>query len=240
MTENKSIEDFIKNYLNTKKVSLDKKSYDSWLSESGIDSAGILSDSVRSINSDYKRALSEFGSGAQNIHSLGLGRSGYSDYLKGKAYSQMQKGLESAKDTYINNEKENKSSYQAYLESVSEKEEKLKKELQNRYYDIVDDMTKQNLLEYDAAYNYALNMGLDKEGADMAARLANTTVRHNIIEEIKGDILKRGLDQKMTIYYALARGLTEQEAQELGYYADKINSSFRLDDKYPSETETSK
>ena len=140
MKNAKTLEEFIKNYINNVKISSSPESYAEWLKSYGVDSHATLDRSLKDISTDYQKAKSSFGANAESLAALGLGTSGYSDYLSGKAYESMQRRKEGAFEKYSENEKNNRSGYRDYVEKkLGEITEKAERE-NDRFYKTVDDI----------------------------------------------------------------------------------------------------
>ena len=216
MSANPTLEDFIKNYIQSKAKSNTAESYEAWLSKNGIDSERIYADSIRDITGDYKRAKSEYGSLAESLGKLGLTASGYSDYLNGKAYSEMQRRKSGARDKYAENEAKNRQGYAKYLEERAESES-------SKYKSIIKSISDAGIMNYDDAYNYAVSAGLSGQAAEVAAQNASDIVRKKARENVLKTIISENFNTKQAREYALALGLSESEADELADYANKIN-----------------
>ena len=216
MTKKTTLEDFVKNYIQNQENSTAKSDYGRWVSENGIDSQKIYDDSIRDITSDYKKSKSEFGSLAESLSSLGLTASGYSDYLNGKAYYAMQKRKEGAKNTYVENERQNLKGYSEYISSLA-------KDAESNYKNVVNTIKNAGIADYDEAYNFAIAQGLSESSAELAARSASDTVKKKIRETALKTIIAENFSGSRALQYSLALGLPESEAQELAEYANKIN-----------------
>ena len=100
MSSSKTLDEFVKTYIQNKAKSSSKESYADWLRANGINSEKIYSDSIRDITADYERAKSNYGSNAESLAKLGLTASGYSDYLTSRAYAALQERKSKADREY--------------------------------------------------------------------------------------------------------------------------------------------
>lgn len=216
MTKNPTLEDFVKSYIQNKEYSSSKEDYSNWLLQNGINSKKIYADSIRDITGDYERAKSEYGSLAESLSNLGLTASGYSDYLSGKAYSDMQKRKEGAREKYAENERKNRQGYSDYIAGITKKE-------YSNYTDVVNSISNAGILDYEEAYNFALQEGLSGSSAELAAKTANDMVKRKRRESALKTIITNSFGRTQAREYALAVGLSEDEAEELAEYANKIN-----------------
>ena len=225
MTKNPTLEDFVKSYIRNKEYSSSEEDYRTWLSQNGIDSEKIYADSIRDITSDYKQAKSEYGSLAESLSNLGLTASGYSDYLNGKAYSEMQKRKEGARKNYAENEHKNRQGYSDYVAGIAKKS-------YSNYTDVVNSISNAGILDYDEAYSFALQEGLSGSAAELAAKTANDMVKRKRRESALKTIISNSYGRTQAREYALALGLSEVEAEELAAYADKINRESYYSSEY--------
>lgn len=226
MPSTPTLEDFVKSYLNNKAITESSAGYAEWLKTNGVPAEKIYADSIRDISSDYRRQRSEFGSVAEGLSSLGLSGSGYSDYINGKAYSDMQKSKLAARESYGDTVRQNTADYKSYVESANRKEA-------DGFRTAVKEISDRGILNFDVAYNYALATGLSTDAAKAAASAANELAKSNIKESITRSIINQHLTKRETLGYALALGLSENEATELSKYAEFINHY--LDDSKYSE-----
>ena len=194
------------------------ESYERWLRANGADSYGIYSDALKDISTDYLRQRSNYGAVAEKLGELGLSSAGYSDYVNGKAYSEMQKSKEGARAAFALNEANNRKGYADYLEAKA-------KETKSDYSKAVEKITDASIMNYDEAFEYAVSMGLAKETAALAAKAANDAVRKKARTSVLSVIVNQRYNYKQTVAYATSLGLSEEEAAELGEYADVINAS---------------
>lgn len=220
--KSKTLEEFVENYIKNKAMSSSKESYADWLISNGVSADKIYSDSIRDISSDYMKARSEYGSNAEKLASLGLGVSGYSDYLSGKAYSEMQKSKSNVRENYAEAIDKIDAGYQEYLKKYAENE--------NQSYErIVGDLTDKGIIDYTTAYNYAVGAGLSSDIAKAAAKTASDINRVKLKESIAKTVLSQQLTATQAKQYALQLGLTEEEAKEIAKYSSAINEYVSTD-----------
>ena len=219
----KTLEEFISEYVNNKVKSNSKQSYAAWLKANGIDSEKIYSEKLKDIETDYKSGLNNYGAAAESLSRQGLSESGYSDYLNGKVYSEMQRSKRYAKSEYENNIQKNEKGYADYLDSYIKNENKT-------FASVVKTIDSNGIIDYDAAYRYAVNQGLSEDTAKIAAKTASDIARKKLKDSVIRKIVSAGLTETQVKEYAMGLGLSEAEALELGRYAKEINNY------YPTET----
>ncbi len=211
----KTLEEFIGEYVANKARSNTKESYESWLRKNGVNSESIYADALKEIDTDYKTSLSTHGSDAEALHRLGLTGSGYSDYLSGKAYSEMQSEKRHARADYEENVKKNQKGYQSYLDAYMKNERML-------FEDVIKTMSRDGILDYTTAYRYGVNKGLSDASAAEAARLAGEYTRLTLKSTVMNKIISAALTETQAMEYALGLGLGEDDAKVLGEYAKQI------------------
>ena len=216
-----TLEDFIKTYVENKAKHESAESYADWLSKNGVNAEKILSDRTNVINSDYAKAISGYGKNAESLSRLGLTGSGYSDYMKGRAYSVMQSEKQKALSVYADNVKKNASGYSDYVSKItSETNEKIRK--------TVNDIVAKGFINYEDAYNYAVTIGLSEDDAKAAAKGGSDSARSELKYEVMKAIKNSALNKNEAYNYALGVGLTKEEAAILASYADNMNKYFDL------------
>ena len=224
MAENKeTFEDYLKKYIQNKALSSTKDSYADWLRSNGIDSKKVYSDTLRDIETDYLRARSEHGANAERLASLGLGASGYSDYINGVAYSDMQNKKRLAREDLYENERKNAKDYQSYTAEHVAKAEKA-------FSEAYKGIQSAGIADYEKAYAYAVSAGLGEDGASIVAKLASDSVVKSLKEKIMKEIVSKYLTEAQTMEYARGLGLGEDDAKELSEYAKAINETVRTSD----------
>jgi hypothetical protein len=211
-----TFEDYLKKYIKNKAISSTKEGYAEWLKTNGVDSEKIYTDTLRDIEADYQKARSEHGAAAEKLAELGLSSSGYSDYLNGVAYYQMQKNKLIAQDRKASNEKENLKGYRNYLEKHKDKAQKT-------FTSVLTGIENAKITDYESAYEYAISAGLEESDATAAAKLATDSVVRKIKESIIKEIISNKLSEKETAEYAKALGLSEEDAKKLSEYAKSVS-----------------
>lgn len=214
--KSKSLEEFVENYIKNKARASSGESYADWLISNGVAADKIYSDRIKDIGADYIRAKSEYGTTAEKLSNLGLGSSGYSDYIGGKAYSEMQKSKIAARNSYNETAEKNAAGYQEYLRKYTERENE-------SYERIVGEITEKGIIDYTTAYNYAVGAGLGSDIAKAAAKTASDINRTKLKESIIKTVMSEQLTSTQAKQYALQLGLDEEDAKEIADYAGAAN-----------------
>ena len=235
MAEKKTLEEFIKEYV-------DKKIEDGEIKGVGDYAISKLSKPVDRGITEGKLFASlasgaEYGRGGERLSSLGLSDSGYARYIseiseKQKADLLKQKtvgydGTNSGYSDYLAKyvsratslyEKEAASDEKKRAEVAREREkyEKLRTTVSDR-------IIKDELINYDKAYALALSMGLDSTDATAVAKEASEEAHEKIRLEVLEKIILNGLSSDKALTYAMSRGLTEDDADILAEAAKEIN-----------------
>ena len=214
--ESKTLEEFVENYIQNRAKASSKESYADWIISHGGSPEKIYADSMREIAADYAVARSQHGANAEGLARLGLSASGYSDYINGKAYSEMQKSKSDARALYAKAASDNAASYKEYLSEYAKKESQ-------GYEKVVEELTERGVIDYDTAYNYAVGAGLGEDIAKAAAKTASDLGRAKLKKSIVNTVMSQQLTSSQAKEYALQLGLSETEADEIARYAANAN-----------------
>jgi hypothetical protein len=207
--EQTSLQDFLKLY--EKVRGSHSASYATWLSQNGLNPTSDYDEALTDANRVYDRALSGYGSRAEQLAQAGLSGSGYSDYLTGQAYATLQTARQNALDSLQENIRKNASSYASYLESQGQSTKSMLGTLQNK-----------GITDYDTAYAYALSGGLDEASATLTATLISqmknkasnsATVKQRVT--ILNRLVELNLPRDAAYSYAISCGVGEEIASEL-------------------------
>ena len=232
MKKAKTLEDFIKAYVENKRISSSQDGYSDWLKSYGVDSKGILNEALSDIGSDYERSKSSYGVNAENLSSIGLTASGYSDYLSGKAYETMQKRKSGAFKQYAENEEKNAKSFQDYVESIVKEREDAAAAENASFTKTVNSIVNAGIRDFNKAYEFAAETGLSHEKASAVAKTAIDIGHKKLISDTLSYVVGRSFNKTQAKEYALAAGLSEEEAEKIAKYADEINTSPYLTKDY--------
>ena len=80
-------------------------------------------------------------------------------------------------------------------------------------------------IDYNKAYKYAIELGLDEASAEKIAKNVTEARRSEAITKVTGEIISKRLTSSQAEKYALALGLCEEDAKALGELAFKTNES---------------
>ncbi len=215
----KTLEEFISEYIANKVKSNSKDSYEAWLRSNGINAEKIYTDSIKEIEADYKTKLASYGSEAEAVAKLGLSGSGYSDYINGKAYSEMQREKSKARSIYSENSVKNERGYQNYINAYN-------KEQLEKFDDVVKTINRNDIIDYETAYKYAVSQGLSDDDAKAAAKIASDTAKKALKDYVMKIIVNNGLSETEAKEFAIGLGLSEEEAANLGAHAKEISNYY--------------
>ena len=222
-----SLESFLDEYIKNKELENQKSTGESALALYKDDAKKALGERLSGIEADYMKALPTYGRTAEQLGSAGLGGSGYSEYLKGLAYLDMQKQKKGAREDYEGALKDAYKSYADYLESSAKRQQSL-------LSDTVKAITSESILDFDAAYRFAVTRGLSESDAKAAAKTAVDEVSRAVKARVISTIVSEGLTREGAVSYALALGLSSEIAEELGVFAETLLNS------KPKESESGK
>lgn len=115
-------------------------------------------------------------------------------------------------------------------QAEKEKEENRKayeKAMTEVYKRVEAEFKSSGITDYEKAYKYAINMGLNEADAQHLARTATDTARNSKISKVTSAILSKRLTMNQAKEYALTLGLSEEDATLLGEFAFKTNESVK-------------
>lgn len=206
-----TLEEFIRNF-NKTQSNKGEMSYRDYLGTLEASPDDAYRDALGQIEQDYQRARIGYGAEAEAMASRGLTASGYAAYLDGNAYAARQRARTNAKESYHDALKESARGYGAYLENFEqERFDKIRK--------IEKDIADMDLLDADAAYDYAVSMGLTHEDADKVAIQAIKKKHQQKKEEVLSIVLRDHLSSDEVMALGLYYGLSEAEIKEVSHFA---------------------
>lgn len=217
----KTLEDFIKVYLNNKLVSEGNSDYASWKRKYGIDTGALIASGLIKQDTAYRKALSNYGRSAEGLGSKGLTKSGYASYLDEKAKEGARSALLSLDEGYASTEAKNRSGYESYLADELKKKDKLIKEATSK-------LKSEGFTSYEDAYAAATEMGVeDGEAMRIAKEVTEKKVSELRLKVISA-IVNKGFTAEETEKYAGALGLPNDVIKELSELARSTNQQISL------------
>lgn len=225
-----TLDDFIKRYIQNKKLSDTAESYSEWLSSHG--GGETLAKRLAEIEETYRAERSTYGARAERLAAAGLTASGYSDYLSRAAEGKRKSAREAAYRDAAAEETKSRKGYADYLTSLSEKRSKL---IEKAYTAIQKDSS----FDLDAAYERALSLGLDEESAAEVARESVAKLKEKAGDSLRKKILDKGLSADSAISYAMALGFDREEATTFGDLARENEKKKAEEEKSESKKDTS-
>ena len=221
MAKIKSVEDYIKDYLKERAMELGTQGFSKWLSQNGEDSVRNYAKSMQKIDTGYAKALSTYGKEADALGGAGLSDGGYARYIDELARDRRKKdGSEAIRDAYVTMAK-NARGYGNYLDDTDARSKKLRASAFNT-------LTGEKIIDYELAYERAIELGLsDSDARDIASRATESVItkhKNTVMKAIVSKVFTRSQAEE----YAKAFGLPEEIVKELGDYADSINKQVLL------------
>ena len=206
-----TLEEFIRNF-NQTQSNKGEMTYREYIDTMEVNPESAYRDTLGQIEADYQRARVGYGAEAEALGGRGLTGSGYAAYLDANAYAARQRAKTSAKESYHDALKESARGYQSYLEQYESDRQKTIESVEKQIADM-------ELLDADAAYDYAVSKGLDHEDADMIATRAIKKGRQQRKEKVFSLILNNYLSSDEAMALGLYYGLTESEILEVAHFA---------------------
>ena len=222
MNKSDSLEKFISEYISQYPRD-DKKaiSYSDWLKQNDRGTRKIKEETDLAINA-LAKAKSAGGSLGESLGSLGLSDSGYAFFLRRQRVGEKTGILNEKKQELLDAESLSKESFRSYLSKNRTTTERV-------FRSTVNTIRSSGIISYDTAYLYAISAGLPSADAKAAASAATEINRSELKESITKTILSKSLTAAAAKEYALSLGLSREEAEAFGKYAEKINSSASVD-----------
>lgn len=189
----------------------EKKSMTAWLREEHPELSEDYADALLSADRRYDTSRPGYGRSGEALSQSGLSDSGYAAYLAGVAYATRQSERSEAQKTL---RREAQKGYAAYL---TQKEQ----ERQNAMAKVTGKLLQYGITDSDAAYTLALQYGL---GASDARRTAESAAGLHATGDLRRTVLRNlvslGMRAEYGKQYAMACGLSEEEADEIARVAE--------------------
>lgn len=218
MKKTETFEEFVRNYLKNTALSNSKESFASWVRKNGKDAEAEYRDKTLGEVSNYIRSRSEYGKTAEALGNFGLRDSGYADYINKKASADLTSALQKAKTEKIETSEKNVSDYIQNAKELEETNAKMQRS-------VIKEIERKREINYDRAYEYALDAGLDEKSAETTAKKAIGVARVRLKNDILELIVSERMSKSQTEEYAKGLGLDEEEIKELGEIAKNINET---------------
>ena len=197
-----------------------------WVSTEGEDSALTLSDGIKDSYTGYMLSRTGYGSLNNTLSRGGLLHSGYSDYLEGRLNNERADEVNELIADYNSNEEKNLTEYSGYIDEKNE-------EMDESYYNAINNIVTMGILDYDTAYRQGQLLGFDQTRASMIAKTAVTKLRFRLRSKVLNAIVAKKLNSSGAINLALSYGLNYDDAIEMGKNAKKINEAHSDTGVYP-------
>lgn len=201
-----------------------KMTYEEWYNTAKQNAETTRQNAIGDAQVNYNKSKSEYGNRAESLRNMGLTGAGYSDYLNGQAYAQMQGAIANANAQKASTIADIDAKYMDYLEqkNAAAKEEAAK--TQANYANLLSNIT---YAWTDADIdNYAAAYGLTDES------LINT------LKQTRLDRVKRFLDTNDYDISTL-KMLLPEGSEEYKYYMSELGKK-GLNDKLSFYDETGK
>ena len=236
-----TLQKYIKKYL-TEGIGKKERGYAAWLEKNGISSEKVFEDSIAKALSEYEKGKSKNGRLTEDLISDGLFGSGYAAYLKDmntrkrndslikSAHSYM--GGDAASRAKFSEENEAKEKARLQAEEAERKKEAERLEKEKKAKDAAYKTAKRGLetsatINYEDAYEYAIQMGVDEESAKTLAETTTRVARAAAIDRVVRAIFNRTLTRNQAMEYASGLGLSREDVKELGKIAERANQSIK-------------
>ncbi len=193
-------------------------SFKEYLSYVGKDYERDYSQALLKTDTAAAKTSPLYGKSGEALRGMGLADSGYASYLKRNNDSFLNETKKSLYADYLKNLDSAKDSYANYLISYREKQTNIAKSL-------IDRLENDGILDFNKAYQLAIEQGLSEENARAAAESGTKAARDKIYNKIIEVISRYRYSRERAEIYAKEMGLTEKDVKSLGDYAYRINQA---------------
>jgi len=125
----------------------------------------------------------------------------------------------------LKKQKEEEKLIKAKEKEEEEKRKESEKAMKEVYKKVKEGLNAAAFADYDKAYTYAIEMGLNEADAKYLAKTSTESVRNSRITKVTNAIISKGLSMNQAKQYALALGLSEEDATALAEFAFTTNES---------------
>ena len=220
MAKTPKLEDFIKNYIKTRKITESDEGYESWLKKNAPDSTERLSTALLTADTVRRKSLAEYGSTAENLSSRGLTNSGYASFLSDMAEKRFKSSVAKEQTKFITEKAKSYAGYENYLKEAENARKK-------SYDSAIIKLRASGLMNFEDAYSEALKLGLTESDAKSAAEKSTGELIEKARLKVVSAIVNKRLTSAQAEKYASSLGLNSDAAKELSEIAYEINESVK-------------
>ena len=213
-SQKSSLEKFLENYLNNKKITNKEDSFEDYKRKNLPD---YDAEYAKEAESAYVNALlsrANYGATAEKLHSMGLGGSGYMARQSELSNDKYEKALERLMGKRRESEESARRSYSDYLESYRNKESSLMKSVRG-------ELIKNGIINTERAYAYALGAGLSDEKARELSLGVYSALRDKVIADLLDRVITYRLDPASASRLAEEYGLNDTDREYVRSEAEK-------------------
>lgn len=214
-----TLEEFLKEYIGTKKKQSTKESFESWTAKYGINAEDITSKRLRNLDTGYAKGISGYGALSEELADAGLVGSGYGEYLKRTSKKRLSEKETDAIESYADAFRKNANAYSEYSKEYDTDLAALKSS-------VIADIKNTATLDYETAYLFAINAGLPDGEAQAAAKSGTDMARQVTAASVYDKIINKRLTSAQAIELSKGLGFSDGEAQAFGEFA-KIYGEYR-------------
>lgn len=183
-------------------------SFYTYVSDKGIKATERLKDSLAKANTERALSKTDYGISAQRLSDLGLGASGYEDYVKSQADKAFAKKEEGARLTKKINDYRNKQGYRNYLSDYEALQSKISQS-------VIEKIGSGTNFDIENAFAEAVRAGVSRELAYITAESGVTKAKETVMQQAIQFSKKNGFSAKKAHEYALGLGLDESYAKRV-------------------------
>ena len=210
-----TLEQFVKNY-NTTQLKKGELSYGDYLSVYEGDPYNAYRDTLDTLDTQYRRAASDYGMRGERLSEMGLLGSGYAAHLDASAYAELQRGRQAARDSVQRTLGESAVRYEKYLSDIRTAKE-------NKIRQVKEDILSQGISDPEEAYNYAQSQGLSAEESEELAFASVELLQDADQKKLIQLIMEKGLDPERAIALGIYYGLPRDRIDQIVHFASVMH-----------------
>lgn len=218
MSKVKTLEDFLKNYIETKSAENAEMSYSEYRRNEGEEHIGDYHRAIERAMNREKTLLPTYGAVAESLGGVGLSASGYSRHLLDRAQGAYADEISDAEARYEEGEARLRSGYASYLADHRSRATRLREKVSTL-------LVNNDVADYDTAYSYAISQGLSASDAAAVGATVRSAVRYKLYRQVMDRIISFKLEPEAASAYALSIGLSAEDSKELAGHAEKLMST---------------
>lgn len=214
-----SLESFVNNYVKNLELKNRPTDYATYLRKSGIDYDAEAGVKANKVLTEGAMALGDYGKGAEALGGAGLVDDGYAAFLKSKAARETESALGAIEKERLEKRSGARRGYLSYLDSYNKSQDSLRR-------NVTTALTKQRIIDPERVYQYAIEAGLTKSGAEATVGAVYSSIKGEIKAEIIDKVFNKEYTPEMAAAYAKSIGLYDEDVDEIVLAAEEFKKKY--------------